>query len=204
MSVKANQPQLLHDIGHFLARAKAGAKAKAQNPFRPAQVRAFGEAPQWKMEQAQSVDLAHGRIERRTLRVVEVPDSGLGMGPSWPSLEQVFEVERSITHKKSGKTSCEVVCGVTSLPREQADAATLLEMVRAHWGIENRSHWIRDVLWQEDQCRAHTGSLPQVLAAFRNLALPLLRRIQPGNIAQATRKCAAHPIKAFQILLRTE
>ncbi len=203
MSVKANQPQLLHDIERLLARAKAGAKAKAgaQNSFRPAQVRALGEAPQWKMEQTQSVDLAHGRIERRTLRVLEVPGSMRGM---WPLVEQVFEVERRITHKKSGKTSCEVVCGVTSLPREQAGAAALLKMVRAHWGLENRSHWIRDVVWQEDQCRAHTGSLPQVLATFRNLALPLLRRIQPNNIAQATRKCAANPIMAFQLLLRTE
>jgi len=204
MSVKANQPQLLQDIQNLLARAGAGAgagagasaSASASNPFRPAVVRALGEAPQWKLEQAHSLGLAHGRIERRTLRVLPLPLSHHGI---WPGVRQVFEVERQITRKKSGKSSCEVVAGVTSLGPEQADAATLLELGRAHWGIENRSHWIRDVLWQEDQCRARTAALPQVLAAFRNLAMPLLRRIQPDNLAHAARKCAANPLKAFQL-----
>ena len=197
MTVKANQSQLLHDIQRLLAQDKTG----ADNPFRPAQVRALGEAVSWKVWHAQSFGLAHGRVERRTLRVLEVPACQREI---WPFVQQVFEVQRSITHKKSGKTSCEVVWGVTSLPPAKADAATLLEVLRAHWGIENRSHWIRDVLWQEDQCRAHTGNLPQVLACFPNLALPLLRGIDPHNIAHAARKCAANPMKAFQLLLRTE
>jgi predicted transposase YbfD/YdcC len=202
MTVKANQPQLLHDIQHLLAQAEKGKRETgANNPFRPAQVRALGEAVAWKVSHAQSFGLAHGRVERRTLRVLEVP---LCLREMWPAVQQVFEVERSITHKKNGKTSCEVVYGVTNLPRAKADAAALLAVLRAHWGIENRSHWIRDVLWQEDQCRAHTGNLPQVLATFRNLALPLLRRIDPHNIAHATRKCAADPMKAFQLLSRTE
>lgn len=197
MSVKANQPQFLQDIKGLLAQVNKG----QAHPFRPTCVQAVGEARPQRVQDAQSLGLAHGRVERRTLRLLALSPSQRQL---WPGAEQVFAIERCITHKKSGKTSCEVVCGVTSLPPDQANAATLLELVRAHWGIENRSHWIRDVLWQEDQGRAHTGHLPQVLATFRNLALPLLRRIHPTNLAHAARKCAANPQLAFNLLARTE
>ena len=40
---------------------------------------------------------------------------------------------------------------ITSLPVERADAARLLSIWRGHWGIENRLHWVRDVVFGEDQ-----------------------------------------------------
>ena len=124
-----------------------------------------------------------------------------------PHARQVWQIERRVQHLKSGKRSCEVVVGVTSLEREQADAEALSEAVRAGFplgeGIENRAHWIRDVVWEEDQCHARTATLPQALPCVRNLSIALLRRIVPHNIAHATRKCAANPHKAFNLLLRT-
>jgi predicted transposase YbfD/YdcC len=44
-----------------------------------------------------------------------------------------------------------VVYGVTSLPPERATPARLLELVRGHWAIENKSHWVRDVTFDEDR-----------------------------------------------------
>ena len=37
--------------------------------------------------------------------------------------------------------------------------------------------YIRDVTCREDQARAHAGNAPQVLAAFRNTVLTLIRRL---------------------------
>ncbi len=199
MVAKENQPTLKQDIEALFARASASTEAPSL--FKPAQMRALGETPHWNLEQDSTLDLGHGRLERRTLRVLEVPPCSREL---WPHVEQVWQIERRVHRSKTGKTSCEVVVGVTSLSRPEAGADALQEVVRAHWGIENRSHWIRDVVWQEDQCRARTGALPQVLASFRNLAMPLLRRICPGNVARATRICAAQPHKAFNLLLRTE
>ncbi|BCM90353.1 hypothetical protein IAD21_04122 [Abditibacteriota bacterium] len=196
MIAKANQPQLLQDIQNLFVRADSG----PVNPFRPPVVRALSHTPHWNSQSASSVGKAHGRIERRTLRVLELPAS---LQRLWPHARQVFALERRIESYKSGKSRVEVVMGVTSLERGAAGAQDLLEVVRLHWGIENRSHWVRDVLWDEDQCRTRTGSAPQILATFRNLALALLRRISPQNIAHATRKCAANPMRALQ-LLRTE
>lgn len=203
MVVKANQPALLQQIQALFRRADAVAhkQNRAQNPLAPVAVRALGEEVDWQREVTTSVWLGHGRLEKRTLCALVLPTRQDGL---WPAARQIVRVTRSIQHQKSGKTSHEVVYGITSLGRTEAGAETLLEINRAHWGIENRSHWIRDVLWDEDQCRVRTGNTAQALATFRNLALALLRRIEPHNIARASRKCAAKPMRAFKLLLRTE
>ncbi|MEK1278670.1 transposase, partial [Mycobacterium ulcerans] len=44
---------------------------------------------------------------------------------------------------------------------------------RQHCGIENSLHWIRDVTFDEDRQRPHTGNGAQVLATLRNTAINL-------------------------------
>jgi hypothetical protein len=36
--------------------------------------------------------------------------------------------------------------------------------VRAHWGIENRLHWVMDVVFHDDLMRLRTGSGPANMA----------------------------------------
>ena len=50
--------------------------------------------------------------------------------------------------------------------------------MRRHWGIENRCHWVLDVTFNEDQCRARMGHAAQNLALLRKLTLNLLRADQ--------------------------
>ena len=76
-----------------------------------------------------------------------------------------------------GKESVETAYAITSLSRERAGAAELLALSRAHWGIENRLHWVRDASLGEDTYRTRSGAAPQVLAALRNTALTCLRRL---------------------------
>jgi hypothetical protein len=93
-----------------------------------------------------------------------------------------------------------VAYGITSLTRDRADARRLLGLARRHWGVENRLHYVRDVTLGEDACRVRSGAGPQVLAGVRNVAIHLLSRIRPGNIAAATRHLAAKPRKALRLL----
>jgi hypothetical protein len=97
-------------------------------------------------------------------------------------VEQVCRIERR--RLVGGKESREVVHAITSLPKERAGAADLLRLSRAHWGIENRLHRVRDVTLREDACRVRTGSAPQALAAVRNTALTLLRRLGFTNMVE--------------------
>lgn len=76
---------------------------------------------------------------------------------------------------------------MTSLSPAQAAPARLLALVRAHWTIENRLHWVRDVTFDEDRSQVRRGAGPQVMATLRNLAISLLRLAGAPLIAPALR-----------------
>jgi len=101
-----------------------------------------------------------------------------------------------------GKTTVEVVYGVTSLRPEEADAARLLGLVREHWRIENCLHWVRDVTLGEDACRVRKGAAPQVLAALRNAVVHLLSGVEGESRAAALERLAARPDEALGLLGR--
>jgi predicted transposase YbfD/YdcC len=91
--------------------------------------------------------------------------------------------------------------GITSLSPAQADAATLLALVRGHWGIENGLHYVRDGTFQEDACRARKGDSAQVLAAARNAVVHLLEGVEAESTAAAARHLAAQPKEALALFL---
>ncbi len=118
----------------------------------------------------------------------------------WPGAQQVFRVDRRVVTKRTGEVRYETVYGVTSLGRTQATAAQLLRLVRQHWHIENRSHWVRDVTFGEDASQVRSGSVPQVMAALRNTVIGLLRQTGVRNLAAARRYYAANPAAALALL----
>ncbi len=169
-TVKDNQPTLKQDIG------------------------AIWEAELGSPPQATQTNKHGGRVEQRRLWVSGI----LGGYSDWPHLGQVCRLERSVTRK--GKTSQELAYAVTSLSPQQASPRQLLTLWRGHWGIENRVHWVRDVTLDEDRCQIRTGAAPQVMAAFRNLTISLLRLAGKPNIAAALRRHAAHPAEALTLV----
>jgi len=142
---------------------------------------------------AQTTDQHGGRIETRRLRASTALQGYL----EWPGHQQVLEMRRTVTHKRTGQTRREVVHGITSLAPERATTRELLELWRAHWHIENRLHWVRDVTFDEDRSQVRAGHAPQVMATLRNLAISMLRLCGAENIAAACRRYAARPALAL-------
>jgi predicted transposase YbfD/YdcC len=140
------------------------------------------------------VDKGHGRREERTLRTTTL----LTLHEKWEGLAQGFE----LTHKRTikGETTVEVIYGITSLKEEEANAKRLLRLVRGHWGIENKLHYVRDVTLGEDSCRVRKGSAPQVLAAVRNTVIHLLAGVEASSRAAAIRRLNNHPEEALALL----
>ena len=148
------------------------------------------------MTRARSTDRDHDRRERRALQA----SAALVGYLDWPGAAQVFRVDRRILDTRTGEIRSEIVYGVTSLPPGRADAAALLRLLRGHWTIENRLHWVRDVTFDEDRSQARSGAIPQVMAALRNAAIGLLRRAGFPSIVAATRRLAALPWEALALL----
>jgi predicted transposase YbfD/YdcC len=157
--VKGNQPTLLADIELVLASPPPGSV----------------------VAQVAQVDAGHGRREVRRLRAT----AALRGYTDWPGLSQVGTVER-VVHTRRQRT-VETRSFVTSLD-PTVDAGRLLTLVRGHWGIENRLHWVRDVTLGEDASRVRSGQAPQILAVLRNAVLGLLRRHGAANVAAALRQ----------------
>lgn len=101
---------------------------------------------------------------------------------------------------KSGKTRSEAVFGVTSLEAVKGTPARLLELNRGHWSVENKSHYVRDVAFDEDKCRARRGFGPAVLATLRNGAISTLKLVGVTSVAAGLRACAANPAFALRAL----
>ena len=99
--------------------------------------------------------------------------------------------------KRTGQQRVEVVQAVTSLSPERAGPVCILSCARAHWHIENTSHWVRDVTFDADRSQVRCGTIPQVMAALRNTVMGFMRWAGQPNIAAACRRFAAKPSSAL-------
>jgi predicted transposase YbfD/YdcC len=145
---------------------------------------------------AQQINFGHGRSELRRLTANSIVDKKI----DWPEAMQVFKIERATIINSTGEISEEIVYGITSLSPQRACAQLLLNLVRGHWLIENKSHYIRDVTFDEDRSQVRKGSIPQVMAALRNTAISLIRLAWGFKIASACRFFAANPWSALALL----
>lgn len=120
---------------------------------------------------------------RREVRQMTV-SAALADYLDWPGVGLVGEVRCTVTRK--GETTAFSRVVLTSLPAD-TPAGEVLRLVRGHWRIENRLHYVRDVTMNEDRSRLRAGAAPPVMAALRNVVLSLLRVLDVPNIAAARR-----------------
>jgi predicted transposase YbfD/YdcC len=128
--------------------------------------------------QYQHTEKAHCRICSWTLTVAPA-FTRIG----FPHAAQVMRLHR--TRRELGyrvEATGEIVYAITSLPADQANPAQLATLLRGHWAIVNRLHWIRDTAFHEDtsQVRKHTAA--RTMAIFRNLAISLHRLADHTNL----------------------
>ena len=168
----------------------------------PGLKRALEKLP-WKDVPSTSVpDGSHGRRVRRTVQAVEAP--------AWidfPGAAQVIRIRRTRTVNKRGggrRTTTEVAHLICSLPMTDAPPELVASWARGHWTIENRLHWVRDVVFDEDRHQLRTANGPQIMAALRNLAISLIRLLHgaTASIAATTRAMARRPRRAIDLITR--
>lgn len=135
-----------------------------------------------------TIDKGHGRIEQRRCRAIDDPAYLTYIDPdrAWPNLQSVVCIES--TRRIGDTVSTEARHYLSSLP---ADATALNAVVRSHWGIENRLHWVLDVTFHEDACRIRGGHAPENLAILRHFALNLLRQDRSSKGSVPTKRFRA-------------
>jgi predicted transposase YbfD/YdcC len=116
------------------------------------------------------VDAGHGRIETRTASV-STDIKWLQDNHRWPGLKAIGKVERLRETPAEITTETAYYLLSTALSAERFN-----EVVRQHWGVENRLHWRLDVVMNEDQDRTRLGDGPQNLAILRHMALNAMQK----------------------------
>ena len=148
----------------------------------------FDTAPAGALASHETVDGDHGRIEIRRAFVSQdvgwlTSDRRFKGEWRFKDLAMVGMVEAEV--ERDGKTSIARRYHLSSAPLSaQAFAAA----VRAHWGIENRLHWVMDVVFHDDLMRLRTGSGPAHMATIRHAALNIVKEIPDKASLKVRRK----------------
>jgi predicted transposase YbfD/YdcC len=143
-----------------------------------------------------NTDRGHGRREIRTLKILSVAP-----GIEFPHAAQAIQIRRRRRRLDEPRHfTTETVYAITDLQAHQAKPWQLADWIRGHWSIENRTHWVRDVTYDEDRSQIRTGTGPQVMATIRNAAIGALRLAGITNIAAATRHHARNANRPLALL----
>jgi predicted transposase YbfD/YdcC len=153
------------------------------------------------MQSFQTVDVGHGRQEKRVCYAIE--DLGylehMGCVQRFSQLHMVYAIESTIT--RASKTTCETKFYATSM--KNCSVETALSRIRGHWSIENQQHYILDVSFDEDHNRTRENAAKN-LALVRRAVLNLLSLEQHTekkiSMARKRRKAAMDHGYAIKLL----
>ncbi|MDX2565149.1 ISAs1 family transposase, partial [Streptomyces sp. TX20-6-3] len=132
----------------------------------------------------------HGRKETRVVQVLTASHLG------FPHARQVARAVRHRTDTATGRRTRETVYIITDLSSRQAKPQDIALALRGHRHIENKIHYARDTLWDEDRSQIRTGHGPENMATLRNTTLNRLRATDATNMTEAARDLSYQPFTA--------
>jgi predicted transposase YbfD/YdcC len=164
--------------------------------------RFFADAPQDAVATFQTTDGDHGRLEIRKHTVCHdvgwlFSDRRYAGEVAFPGLVMIGMIESEVErHGKLERARRYYLCST------RLDAATFARAARAHWGVENRLHWVLDVVFHDDLARLRSGHGPQNMAIVKHMALNLMRSTKASASLKVRRKKAAWNTSYLSQVLR--
>lgn len=180
LSLKDNQGKLLQDVTDWFAHAD-------QVAFRD-MIHDYHE----------TVNKGHGRIDLRRCWAVADPVAFeyLRHYEGWADLQTIVRVQRE--RRRGAKIEQETAYYISSLP---PNAQQILDATRTHWSVENRLHWVLDVIFREDESRIRKHNSPQNMALLRHIALNILKQDpSKGSLKQKRYRAALDDTFLLQLL----
>lgn len=174
--------------GHYLFTVKTNAK---RLHTQISQAGWAGRKPQYRHREK-----AHGRTSSWQATVMAAPGF-----IEFPQAAQIILIQRGRDEHRHSQVEAtgEIVYAITSLPPAAANPKVLAQLLRGHWGIENRLHWVRDTAYDEDASQIRTGKAAHFMASMRNLSISAHRLAGEPNITAALRRYGRNPKLAAQL-----
>lgn len=165
LAVKNNQPKLYKDIDILFS--------SIDSDTFPVEI------PEY-----QTIDKSHGRLETRTYSIFKDIQL-MTTADIWPNLQSIGRVQRIC---ESGKRKTEETrYYISSKNFEVQDFA---DAVRGHWGIENSLHWVMDVVFRDDECRAREKNASANFVTLKHITLNMLKSLPVKKSMRVRRKRA--------------
>jgi predicted transposase YbfD/YdcC len=168
LCLKDNWPALCAEVGRF-----------------------FADADPASLDRHETIDGDHGRIEVRRHAVchsIEWLTSDRRFPGEWHFEGLAMLAMVASETERAGKIGSErrYYLSSATLSAQQFAAA-----VRAHWHVENRLHWVMDVVFHDDLMRLRTRNGPANMAAVKHMSLNLIRQIDDKASLKVRRKTIA-------------
>ena len=179
LALKANRPVLFGDVEAFFADPQAGP-----------------------LDTCQTTDGGHGRIELRHHAVCHnvdwlFSDRRYADEPRFPHLATIAMVETEVERNAKIEHVRRYYLSSAKL-----DVKTFARAVRDHWHIENRLHWVLDVVFHDDLTRLRSENGPENMAIVKHMALNLVRKPKDKHSLKVRRKLANLNHNYLESLLR--
>jgi predicted transposase YbfD/YdcC len=142
---------------------------------------------------ARGLDYSHGRSVERSVSVFAAPAELL---TKWIGVNSVIMVNRTGTRAQKPFTET-----VYYLSSQFLLADTYMALIRGHWAIENRLHWVKDVTFSEDYPPRLGGHAPVNWAIIFTWIVTLVRRAGIRTVPQALRLWANQVEDVFYFLV---
>jgi predicted transposase YbfD/YdcC len=138
------------------------------------------------------VECHHGRQEQRLVSVY----SAQGIDTQrWQGAKTILCVER----RRCTADRCSIH-QVYYLSSVATTARLWNDMVRGHWSIENRLHWLKDVVLHEDETYGRDPNALLNASLFRSITINLLRLKGVKSVTSALRELANQVDQIFRFL----
>jgi predicted transposase YbfD/YdcC len=138
-------------------------------------------------------DSTHGRRVTRITQTFTVTNETIKQ--NWSNIQTYIIVHR--TRLEKGKTSYEKAFFISDL---SLNAQAFHQIIRQHWRIENKLHWVKDVIHKEDKNRIRTGTGPVSASVFSSIAINIHRKINGSSITNSQILFRANVKELFNII----
>ena len=129
----------------------------------------------------------HGRVETRQCSVI-TDLAFLDEALHWAGIGSVVKIEAKRFFKAPSKTTSSTRYYISS---HQCDAAKINQMAKGHWSIENKLHWVLDLVFQEDHSRRRKGNRAANFNIITKVALALIERTSHKKKSKRQRRFKA-------------
>jgi predicted transposase YbfD/YdcC len=189
LALKANQKTAL-------AAVQAAFGDSDNTPLAPGEVRPPSPPPSGALH-IETLELSHGRCEHRHYQLLGELD-WFHKSWKWQGLQAVGKVRREVQRSHAGPPQLEDHYFLCSF---KDDVQRFADLVRGHWAVENRCHWVLDVTFGEDHCQVRDRTAAHNFSILRELVMKVLRDMPSKlSLRRQRRRAALDPSFRLQLL----